>query len=92
MLHLTAKPIHTFEFGIMLSPYSTRKWLCISCPIGTIFHQLLLGFILGPQWFFLAPPGFLDTNMLITVIRNACLGGLNKCNTPTQMGLHSGGI
>ena len=35
-------------------------------PMQTIFHWLAL----GPQWFALGPRGFLDTNMLVSAIRN----------------------
>ena len=36
--------------------------------------------------------GFLDTNMLVSVMQNRRIGDLNQREAPTQMGLHSGGI
>ena len=37
----------------------------------TIFHQLMLGFTLGWLGFVFGPRGPLDTNLLVSVIRNA---------------------
>ena len=52
----------------------------------------IMGFMLGPRWFVRGPRSFLDTNLLVSVMQNVHVGGLEQREDPTYMGSRSGGI
>ena len=64
----------------------------LAYPTETIFHWLTLGLTLGPQGLAFGPnglalglPGFLDTNILVKVTQNRCVGGQDQCETPMRV-------
>ena len=44
----------------------------------TMFHLFVLGLVLGWLGFALGPRGFADTNMLVSVMQNASIRGLDQ--------------